>query len=270
MTPDPPVSIEYDREDLRQLLHERVGGFFTNTRHRPGQTCSVCAGPATGTLCRSCRSCRAARRQFGTRLADRVLTLAYVQARAHPRHQSEHTMWTYKQRPPVTKSVKDLSLMVLAATVLHGGCIARAAGRPWSALTYVPSTHHPIDRHPLAELARQVYPSRPDQRFLLDHGPSARDKTRTVLPDRFTVTDRYRPLVEGAHVLILDDTWVSGSHAQSAAITVRAAGADQITVLCIGRWCPTDRPECRTLLAGPPVSYDPTACPLGDDVLPAS
>jgi hypothetical protein len=127
MTPDPPVSTEYDREDLRQLLHERVGGFVTNTRHLPGQTCSVCAGPATGPLC---RTCRAARRQFGAQLADRVLTLAYVQARVHPRHQSEHTMWTYKQRPPVTKSVKDLSLLVLAATAQHGDCIARAAGRP--------------------------------------------------------------------------------------------------------------------------------------------
>lgn len=261
MTSDPPVSTEYDREDLRQLLHERVGGFFTNTGHLPGQTCSVCAGPATGTLC---RSCRAARRQFGTRLADRVLTLAYVQARAHPRHQSEHTMWTYKQRPPVTKSVKDLSLMVLAATALHSNCIARAAGQPWSAVTYVPSTRHPIDRHPLAVLARQVRPSRPDQRFLLDLGPSAHDKARPVLPDRFTVPDRYRPLLEGAHVLILDDTWVSGSHAQSATLAVRAAGADQITVLCIGRWCPTDRSDCRTLLAASTDPYGPTACPLGE------
>ena len=56
MTPDSRVSTEYDREDLRQILHERVGGFFTNTRHLPGQTCSVCAGPATGPLCRACRS----------------------------------------------------------------------------------------------------------------------------------------------------------------------------------------------------------------------
>jgi hypothetical protein len=59
----------------------------------------------------------------------------------------------------------------------------------------VPSTRHAIDRHPLAELARQVRPSRPDHRFLLDLGPSAHDKTRTVLPDRFTVPDRYRPLL---------------------------------------------------------------------------
>jgi hypothetical protein len=256
------VSTEYDREKLRQLLHERVGGFFINTRHLPGRTCSVCAGPAAGLLC---RSCRAARRQFGAQLADRVLTLAYVQARAHPRHQSEHTMWTYKQRPPVTKSVKDLSLMVLAATALHGDCIARAAGRPWSAVTFVPSTRQAIDRHPLAELARQVRPVRPDHRFLLDLGPSAHDNTRTVLPDRFTVPDRYRPLVEGAHVLILDDTWVSGSSVQSATLAVRAAGADQITVLCIGRWCPTDRPECRALLAGSAASYDPTVCPLGEN-----
>ena len=262
MTPDPPGSTEYDREELRQVLRERVGGFFTNTRHLPGQTCTVCAGPATGELCRACRT---ARQAFGAQLADRVLTLAYVQARAHPRHQSEYTMWTYKQRPPITRSVENLSLMVLAATVLHGDCIARAAGWPWSAVTFVPSTHHPVERHPLTELARQVRPSRPDQRFLRDLGPSAHNKARTVLPDRFTVPERYRPLVKGAHVLILDDTWVSGSNAQSATLAIRAAGADQVTVLCIGRWCPTDRPECRTLLAATATPYDPTVCPLGED-----
>jgi hypothetical protein len=141
-------------------------------------------------------------------------------------------------------------------------CVAHAAGRPWSAVTFVPSTHHPVERHPLAELARQVRPFRPDQRFLLGLGPSAHDKPRTVLADRFTVPDRYRPLIGGAHVLILDDTWVSGSNAQSAALAVRAAGADQVTVLCIGRWCPTDRPECRTLLAASTAPYDPTTCPL--------
>lgn len=157
-------------------------------------------------------------------------------------------MWTYKQ-PPVTKSVRDLSLMVLAATVLHHQWIAAAGvGRPWTAITFVPSTHHAVERRPLVELARQVQPCSVEQRFLLGLGASARDGSRDVLHDRFTVPDHYRSMLRGGHVLVLDGTWVSGSNAQSAALAVRAAGADQVTLLVIGRWCRTDWPPCQELL----------------------
>jgi hypothetical protein len=41
------MSDEHSRDELRSVLYNRVGGFFTNTRHIPGRTCEVCAGPAT-------------------------------------------------------------------------------------------------------------------------------------------------------------------------------------------------------------------------------
>jgi hypothetical protein len=118
------------------------------------------------------------------------------------------------------------------------------------------------------ELARHIHQARPEQRFLLGLGPAARDKTRTVLPDRYHVPDQSRPLVEGGHVLILDDTWVSGSNVQSAALAVRAAGATRITVLAIGRWCRTDWQPCRDLLSltSP---YDAALCPITGGSCPA-
>ena len=159
--------------------------------------------------------------------------------------------------------------MVLAATALHADCVARTAGRHWSAVTAVPSTHHPIDRHPVLELARQIQPSRPEQRFLLDLGPAARDQTRTVLSDRYHVPEQYRSLVNGGHVLILDDTWVSGSNVQSAALAVRAVGATQITVLDIGRWCRTNWQPCRDLLSLCADTYDAGLCPITGGPCPA-
>jgi hypothetical protein len=169
---------------LRQVLRDRVGGFFHNARHEVGVTCTVCAGPADGARCWRCEPDHA---EFGARLADRVLILAYARGKAPSRHQSEHTLYAYKGVSPSAKSVDDLKLMIMAATELHGDCVARVAGRPWSAVTFVPSARRPGASHPVAQLARAVRGHTPNQRFLLDLGPSIAAEGRTVLPDRFQV-----------------------------------------------------------------------------------
>ena len=48
------------------------------------------------------------------------------------------------------------------------------------------------------------------------------------------------PLPAGAHVLLVDDTWARGGHAQSAALALRAAGAARISVLVAARWINED------------------------------
>ena len=42
--------------------------------------------------------------------------------------------------------------------------------------------------------------------------------------------------LSGEHVLVLDDTWTTGSRTQSAALTLHDAGADHVSVMVIGRW----------------------------------
>ena len=56
---------------------------------------------------------------------------------------------------------------------------------------------------------------------------------RDVSPDHFTASTA---VPENSHVLLLDDTWTSGGHAQSATLALRAAGAAHVSVLVIGRW----------------------------------
>ena len=50
-------------------------------------------------------------------------------------------------------------------------------------------------------------------------------------PGRFRAT---QPL-PGAAVLLLDDTWTTGSTAQSAAVALHAAGARHVAVVVLGR-----------------------------------
>jgi hypothetical protein len=44
------------------------------------------------------------------------------------------------------------------------------------------------------------------------------------------------PIPKGKHIMVIDDTWVSGGHAQSVAMALKRAGAAKVSILAIGRW----------------------------------
>ena len=191
-----------------------------------------------------------------------MLTLTYVRGNAPGYDQSAHTVRAHKQIPPSTKNAEDMALMILVAMYLHRGCVTRVAGRPWSAVTFIPSVSRPGPEHPTAQLARHVAGHTDRQRFRLDLGPGATDQERSVTRDRFVVSDSYAPRVAGRHVLLVDYTWTSGSKTQSAALAVRVGGAEIVTVLCVARWCRHDWPDHRALLDSCTAPYDATICPL--------
>lgn len=73
-----------------------------------------------------------------------------------------------------------------------------------------------------------------------------------------------RLAAHGRHVLVVDDTWATGSRAQSAALALKSAGAEAVTVLVLARWLnPQDgTPTARFLRRAWPESYDPRLCPV--------
>jgi hypothetical protein len=232
----------------------------------------VCAGPAELAWCARCDSHAQA---FGGRLADEVFTLSYAQDR-HPdgRHQSVQTAYAYKWDPPDDVSRENLAAVVRAATFLHGGCLAGAAGSWWETVTFVPSTRRklPPAAHPTAGLAQAVATNSGLAHRVplvpLVPGPRAGDPERMVLPDRFVLPAPFRDRVAGRHVLVVDDTWTTGSKAQSAAVTLRDAGAAVVTVLCALRWCRWDWPGHAELLRTLDEPYDAFRCPVTGDTCP--
>ena len=255
------------RKQAPGLLFEQVGAFFTNTGRGPGR-CRVCTGPATETLCGPCVEQRAT---YGDRLADLVVPLAYTKGGMTPRHQSEHHMWQYKNLiQPVAECLRDLKLMMLTATWLHGGCISRTVGW-WEVVTFVPSAKRPGTTHPVVELARQVAPFELDAtRVLLDLGPDfANESTRWPMPARFTVPPQFVDPIADRHVLVVDDTWVSGGKSQSAALALKAAGARAVTIICVARWLNwTYSDEHRRLITSLTAPYDARQCPVTGSTCP--
>jgi hypothetical protein len=245
---------------LQAAVRQRVGGFFANTFRGNAKTCQVCTGPARNELCSQCAGHR---RVFGDQLAAQIFTLTYVQGN-HPReiHQSAHTVRSYKNPLPAVESLQNLQLLVAVASAVHGACMQQSVGRNWDSLTFVPSASRLGPAHPVAALARQVRPLRgPLRRFDLDLGPGSADRSRRVRADRFVMRAEHVDLVEGRHVLLVDDTWTTGAKLQSAALALRRAGAAMITGLCVARWCRWDWPDHAALLAELDAAYDPLSCP---------
>jgi phosphoribosylpyrophosphate synthetase len=92
---------------------------------------------------------------------------------------------------------------------------------------------------------------------------------RKVWADRFLVQDSDTTKVDGAHVLVVDDTWVSGGTAQSVAVALKDAGARAVTILCVARWLRWDWSSTPAFveeyLTAP---YEPLVCPVTGDECP--
>jgi phosphoribosylpyrophosphate synthetase len=133
------------------------------------------------------------------------------------------------------------------AVFLHarGARVWRAAGMagPPSAVAVVPSGQGRPGAHPLTGIVASCV-ELPVTRLTvrLPAGP----RHRGISLDWLSVHD----LAGGADVLLVDDTWVSGGSAQSAAAALKLAGARHVALVVLGRHVdPADPRSAGLLLA---------------------
>jgi hypothetical protein len=139
----------------------------------------------------------------------------------------------------------------------HEHCIGRAAKLAVSSRLVIPSLTSRPGRHPFTELAHTM--NAVSDTVTLMPAPNAR--CDRAINDKFVLA--YAARLDGQHVLILDDTWTTGSTAQSAALAVRRAGATAVSVMVVGRWLSTDRRLTADFI-GTRLhrEYDPDICPV--------
>lgn len=247
-------------EPLLALVRDRASNFLTNTRTGLG-FCLVCRSPVEPRYSH-CPQCRG-HAMTGNPLADLVVPLAY----AGHTEQSGHLLHHYKSAALIADGrASDLQATVLVVLFLalriHGSCLNGSLG-PWTSLTCVPSTRLRESPSPLRELTRLLGVALDLPVIDVEFQDPQERGVREYVPDRYLVADRDG--VASGHVLIVDDTWTSGHHAQSVATSLKRRGAQAVTVITLGRWLDAgwspSLPYFDRATVQPP--YDPLICPGG-------
>jgi len=235
--------------DLRALVRAQAP-LLSAPRAGGPELCEICHGPA-GHGSPRCFPCDLHLQCAQGSLADVVVPVAFaVKGGSHARH-----LWQYKSaRPPV--GTRDAAATMLRALLLvflrdHGACLwrtARIAGP--THLAVVPTARGRPGVHPLRQLVED-YLTVPWAE--LSPRPGG-EQVRDLDPDRFSAG----PL-PGARVLMIDDTWTTGSSAQSAAMALRRAGAGSVVTVVLGRHI--RRAEAATAGLGPgAMPFRPRSC----------
>jgi hypothetical protein len=248
-----------DQETLTRLsaaLVSRAGGYLRNPVRQGSVTCVVCATPVDGF--KLCYTCSTHRTRAG--LADATAFLTYAVAG----QQSGYVMRGYKARPqPVKEHATIVALMLVLALSIHERCPGTLAGKPVTHWATVPSLPAKPGEHPIHQMLSSITPGNEVRLTAADCCQHPRD----VSPDHFSVATQLSP---DSHVLLVDDTWTSGGHAQSAVLALRAAGAARVSVLVIARWVKEEFGDnAKFLRSLASLDYDPKLCPWTGGACPS-
>jgi hypothetical protein len=202
--------------------------------------CRTCRGPVQAGFAR-CYQCDVAAGQFGGLLADVVVPVGYA-VKGGP---LAGDLWRYKsgQRDAAEAGARLRSLLscFLREHAVRVWRDAGMAGGPALAAV-VPSGQGRPGGHPLAGIVASCAGLPLAD---LSVRPEGAAHGRGVSAGWL----RAGEAVAGADVLLVDDTWVSGGSAQSAAAALKLAGARRVAVVVLGRHVDPADPRSAALLA---------------------
>ena len=206
--------------------------------------CRTCRGPVQAGFAR-CYQCDVAHARCGGLLADVVAPVAY----AVKGGRLAGDLWRYKSGTPgATEAAARLAAMLAGYLREHGDQVRRAAGMaagPGLAAV-VPSGQGRTGPHPLLGIVTSCVdvPIVP-----LSASPGAGARRRGLADGVAAGWLTVGGAVAGADVLLVDDTWVSGGSAQSAAVALKAAGARRVALVVIGRHVDPAQPRSAEFLS---------------------
>lgn len=261
-------------DQIAGLLRE-IAGVMSNPLRIPGTTCQICTRDIEigYSICPACNATRARHVVAGQpgwpqyRTADLVVPLTYMVKR----EQAYYDMFNYKDQAARSGSAqRRLAILTTLFSIRHAECVDRAVGVPVAAVAVMPSLAGRPGQHPLGAIADFL--PKHWARVQLQPGqdlPQDRNSRRDPNPGFY----RCETDLAGRHVVLFDDTWVSGGHAQGAAVCLRNAGAAKVTVLVLARMLdPTFSPTAAAFVKAnnlPLQPYNLAICPVTGGACPA-
>lgn len=236
---------------VAESLAQLAGGYLRNTLVLPGTTCHVCRAPVSSGQTR-CPQCRDQHDQYPGRLSDRVAFYTYAPSDG----QASRAMRGYKSAWVSKENQAVVILMCHVAVRGHMNCPGHLAGEHTTHWATVPSLSGRQGEHPLRVILRNI--AVPGREVRIEPG-SRPEAPRDVNPDAFTADSS---MADGRHVILIDDTWARGGHAQSAALALKAAGASKVSTLILARWLKMDWPDHAAFRRAHLVDdFDTSLCP---------
>ncbi len=226
------------------------GNFMLGPRPGPG-VCDICLDLTDGaSRCYRCAD--------SPQALDAVAPVSYSVAH----EQLHHALAGYKRPPePVARRFQlELAAVLWRFLAIQERCVEHAAqARDFAVVTTVPSSTPERDRtHPLHRIVGDLTgPARDRYERLLRRtgkvvAPRAQD------PHKF---EAVRDLT-GTDVLLIDDTWTTGANARSAGQALKAAGAQTVAAVVIGRHLHRDYRDNDRRLSALPSPFDWSLCAL--------
>jgi hypothetical protein len=210
------------------------GNFMLAPRHGPN-VCEVCFNFTNGY--RRCYAC-----SHGELWLDAVAPISYSVGL----EQLHHVLRSYKRLDgeAARRFRIELGAVLWRFLAAHEQCVAQATGIDrFDVVATVPSSSRRRDEHhPLRWIVGGlVAPTRDRHQRLLE-------RSHLEAPAHEFHRDKYKAKqkLEGASVLLIDDTWTTGANAQSSAAALKRAGASKVAGIVIGRhlnreWHENDR-----------------------------
>jgi hypothetical protein len=192
--------------------------------------CRTCRGPVQAGFAR-CYQCDLAHVRCGELLADVVAPVAY----AVKGGRLAGDLWRYKSGSAgAAEAGARMAAMLARFLREHSDQVWRAAGMAAGPelAAVVPSGQGRPGAHPLAGIVASCVdvPIVP-----LCAAPGAAARARGLADGVAVGWLTVGGAVAGADVLLIDDTWVSGASAQSAAAALKASGARRVALVVLGR-----------------------------------
>lgn len=223
-------------EEIAEGLIVEAGNGLYSVIREAGVTCPVCATPPSSgyVLCQACER----QAHSGSLLADRVGSLVYA---LEGDTQLYKIVQNYKAPAYSETSLPRLMSAMLALGLrTHYTCARALSGEDATGWAVVPSTK---GRTKLRELVLSIGAPAEQEVPISFSGDAS---VRTLRPGVWAVDD---PGALPGHVVVVDDSWVTGSNAQGIASMLKHVGVKQVSIFTVARVMRPDYPPSAEFIA---------------------
>ncbi len=205
--------------------------------------CKICHGFAAGrhSLCLSCSKIQLRLGHSLTRVIPMTLSAPRLDGRAPSTARSSvselyNVLRCYKWELPEERLLYNrvrLASLLVAYLSLHSSCIAQEFGKLWDLIAIVPSSKGRKNTHPLQQVLQhfeligsKFSPIVEAGTEHLNHNMASRDGFKATIETR---------AIRPCKILLIDDTYVTGARAQSAASCLGNCGFNVMAIIAFTR-----------------------------------